>query len=56
MVTRIQGRAIESMYPAFFGFLTETAGLISAVEILMAGAGVPVIMAEPDDIHLNILR
>jgi hypothetical protein len=37
MVIRIQGRAREYVSPVFFGFLIETAGAISTVEILMAG-------------------
>jgi hypothetical protein len=56
MVIRIQGWSIEYVSPVFFGFLTNTAGVISVVESLMVGAGVPVIMTELDDIHLKILR
>jgi hypothetical protein len=55
MVISIQGHTIEYVSPIFFGFLTDTAGMISAVEGLMAGSGVPVSMAELDDIHLKIL-
>jgi hypothetical protein len=51
----IQGWAIEYVSPIFFGFLTKTSGVISAIEGLMTGAGVPVIMAELDNIHLTIL-
>jgi hypothetical protein len=56
MVIHIQGLAIEYVSPVFFGFLTETAGDIFAVESMIVGAGVPVTMAELDDIHLMILR
>jgi hypothetical protein len=56
MVIRIQGREIEYVSPLFFSFLTETAGAISATEILKTEAGVPVIMAELDNTHLIIIR
>jgi hypothetical protein len=42
MVICIQGWAIEYVSPVFFGFLKETAGVITTVESLMAGAGMPV--------------
>jgi hypothetical protein len=55
MIIPIQGREIGYVPPIIFGFLTEIAGSISAVEGLMAGAGVPLSVAELDDIHFTIL-
>jgi hypothetical protein len=55
MVFRIQGDAIEYVYPVFFGFLTDTTGAISVVKGLMTESGGPVIMTELDNIHFMIL-
>jgi hypothetical protein len=55
LIILIQGREIEYVSPIFYVFMTETAREISALEGLMVGAGVPVIMTEVDDIHLVIL-
>jgi hypothetical protein len=56
MATRIQGYAIVYLSPIFFRFLTEKSRDITAVEVLMEGAGIPVIMAELDDVHLMIIQ
>jgi hypothetical protein len=56
MVIHINGQAVKYVSPIFFGFLTEAAGAISAIEGLMTGSSLPIIMAKLDDIHLTILR
>jgi hypothetical protein len=56
MVIRIHGRAIGYVLPVLFYFPIETAREISAVKSLMAGAGVPVLITELDEIHLMIIR
>jgi hypothetical protein len=56
VVIPIQGWAAKDVSPIFFGFLTEAAWAISSVESLMMRPGVPVLVAEFDDVHLTILR
>jgi hypothetical protein len=51
-----QGRGGKDVSPIFFGFLKEASWAIFSVESLMARPGVPIIMAEFDDVHLTILR
>jgi hypothetical protein len=56
VVINIEGRTADEVYPIFFVLLTEAAWTVSSVESLMARPGVPLIVANFDDIHLTIIR